>query len=125
MYEHFGEFGQMWDTLSRADIEATRKKLQSLREEMLRRHAEELGAVGRDQAEIEALDQLIDGFFKKFNHAAPEETEVNGEATGNAAGISLLITQAQRFQLRELGFADDQIRGMKPNEAHQILGIAS
>ena len=115
----------MWDTLSRADIEAARKQLQSRREEMSRRHTEELGAVETAQAEIETLDQLIDAFSKKFNNAAPEETGVNGEITSNAAGISLLITQAQRSQLRKLGFADEQIRSMKPNEAHQILGIAS
>ena len=115
----------MWDTLSRADIEAARKQLRSRREQILRRHAEELGAMERDQAEIEELDQLIEVFSKRFNGAALADKEMSSGAIGDSPGVSLLITQAQRCQLRELGFADEQIRGMKPIEAHQILGIAS
>ena len=115
----------MWDTLSRADIEAARQQLQSRREEMCRRHAEELGAVERDQVEIEKLDQLISAFSKKFAPADSGKNELNAQTTGKPPGVSLLITQAQRSQLRELGFADDRIRSMTPTDAHQILGIAS
>ena len=115
----------MWETLSRADIEAARRQLQRRREEVLRRHAEELGAVERDQAEIETLDQLIGAFSKKLSPASLEGNELNGGATGNAPRVSLLITQAQRSGLKELGYADEHIRSMKPIEAHQILGIAS
>jgi len=114
----------MWDTLSRAYIDAARQQLQSRREEMLRRHAEELGAVERNQVEIEKLDQLISAFSKKFAPAVSGKNELNAQTTA-PPGVSLLITQAQRSQLRELGFADDRIRGMTPAEAHQILGIAS
>ena len=52
----------MWETLSRNDIEAVRTQLQSRREEILRRHAEELGGIEREQAEIGLLDQMIDAF---------------------------------------------------------------
>jgi hypothetical protein len=124
MYEHLREHCPMWDTLSRADIDAARQQLQSRREEMLRRHAEELGAVERNQVEIEKLDQLISAFSKKFAPAASGKNELNAQTTA-PPGVSLLITQAQRSQLRELGFADDRIRSMTPTEAHQILGIAS
>jgi hypothetical protein len=115
----------MWETLSRNDIEAVRTQLQSRREEILRRHAEELGGIEREQAEIGLLDQMIDAFSNKFNSAAPEEKEETAKAIGQSVGVSLLITQAQRSQLRELGFHEEQIRSMKPIEAHQILGIAS
>ena len=115
----------MWDTLSRTDIEAVRTQLRSRREEILRRHAEELGGIEREQAEIGLLDQMIDAFSNKFNSAAPEEKEETAKAIGQSVGVSLLITQAQRSQLRELGFHEEQIRSMKPTEAHQILGIAS
>jgi hypothetical protein len=33
------------------------------------------------------------------------------------------ITRQQKAELRELGYTDDQIRGMKPEEAHRVLGL--
>jgi hypothetical protein len=84
-----------------------------------------LGPWERDQVEIEKKDQLISAHSKKFAPAASGKNELNAQTTGKPPGVSLLITQAQRSQLRELGFADDRIRGMTPAEAHQILGIAS
>jgi len=39
------------------------------------------------------------------------------------AQVSFFITQAQKAQLRERGYTDDQIAHMKPAEAHQILGL--
>jgi len=126
----------MWDQLSQADLEAAKEQLKSRREEMLRRHAEELDALEGDQAEIETLDQLIDAFAKKFKIATQfsvepsgdEKQEVAGEDSGAlhvARGLSLFITQAQKSKLRQLGIADAEIRNMKPHEAHRILGIAS
>ena len=54
----------MWDRLSHADLEAVKQRLKERREEILRRHAEELCALESDRAEIEQLDQLIDTFAK-------------------------------------------------------------
>jgi hypothetical protein len=48
-----------------------------------------------------------------------------GLQTEDIEGVPFLITQAQKSRLRELGIGDDQIRDMKPKEAHRILGIAS
>jgi hypothetical protein len=45
---------------------------------------------------------------------------VNGENSG----VSFLITQAQKSKLRELGIADEQIRDLKPDDAHLLLGLA-
>jgi hypothetical protein len=56
----------MWNTLSQVDLESAKQRLKSQREEMLRRHAEELRALESDQAETETLDQLIGAFATKF-----------------------------------------------------------
>jgi hypothetical protein len=37
--------------------------------------------------------------------------------------VSLLITQAQKRALRELGHSDEQIREMPPAVAHRLLGL--
>ncbi len=37
--------------------------------------------------------------------------------------VSLMITRRQKERLRELGFAEEAIRGMKPAEAHAHLGL--
>ncbi len=37
------------------------------------------------------------------------------------AGVSFMITQAQKAALRELGYTEEQIREMRPEEAHRIL----
>jgi hypothetical protein len=34
-----------------------------------------------------------------------------------------MITQQQKTDLRERGYSDEQIRDMKPEEAHRILGL--
>jgi hypothetical protein len=34
-----------------------------------------------------------------------------------------MITRQQRAALRVLGYADEQIRDMKPEEAHRALGL--
>jgi hypothetical protein len=39
------------------------------------------------------------------------------------AGVSLMVTQEQKAALRERGHDDDQIREMKPADAHSVLGI--
>jgi hypothetical protein len=116
-------------------LDAAKHRLKSQREETLRRHAEELRALESDQAELENLDQLIAAFVKKFKEAeiafrpaAATDKNVSsvdlGEVQGGA-GVSFFITQAQKSKLRDLGIADEQIRDMKPEEAHQILGLAS
>jgi cytoskeletal protein CcmA (bactofilin family) len=37
--------------------------------------------------------------------------------------VSFFITQAQRAELRERGYSDDDIAQMKPADAHRILGL--
>jgi hypothetical protein len=40
-------------------------------------------------------------------------------------GMSFFITKAQRAELRRLGYSEEQIREMKPEEAHRALGLIS
>jgi len=124
----------MWDELSHADLEAAKEQLKGRREEMLRRHAAELSALESDRSEIETLDQLIDAFARKFKTTTSvESTPIRDQDLGDehsgeihaVSGISLFITQAQKSKLRQLGIADEEIRNMKPHEAHRILGLAS
>lgn len=39
------------------------------------------------------------------------------------ASVSLMITQEQKSRLREMGYSDDKIRDMRPDEAHRVLGL--
>jgi hypothetical protein len=38
-------------------------------------------------------------------------------------GMSFFITKAQKAALRRLGYSEEQIREMKPEDAHRALGI--
>lgn len=39
------------------------------------------------------------------------------------AWVSLMITRQQKADLRDRGYSDEQIRDMKPEEAHKMLGL--
>jgi hypothetical protein len=40
-------------------------------------------------------------------------------------GVSFIITKAQKAELRHRGYTEEQIREMKPEEAHRALGLIS
>jgi len=40
-------------------------------------------------------------------------------------GMSFTITNAQKAELRERGYSEEQIREMKPEDAHRALGLIS
>ena len=40
-------------------------------------------------------------------------------------GMSFIITNAQKAELRERGYSEEQIREMKPEDAHRALGLIS
>jgi hypothetical protein len=124
----------MWDKVSRADLEQVKQQVNVRREQTLRRHTEELRALDGECAEVEELERLIGSVFAKFEvrtgspPASHDKDQVNGTEDGqpsSVTGVSFLITQAQKLQLRELGVRDEEIRNMKPAEAHRILGLAS
>jgi len=39
--------------------------------------------------------------------------------------MSFFITKAQKAELRRLGYSEEQIRAMKPEEVHRALGLIS
>ena len=39
--------------------------------------------------------------------------------------MSFFITKAQKAELRRLGYTEEQIRDMKPEDAHKVLGLIS
>jgi len=51
------------------------------------------------------------------------DTEVKPRAESEKTGISFMITQQEKIRLRELGYSDEEIRDMKPEEAHRALGL--
>ena len=62
----------MWNQLSRTDLERVKRDIDVRRSEMLARHAEELRALETDKAEIDILEQAIDGIARKFNIGGAE-----------------------------------------------------
>ena len=40
-------------------------------------------------------------------------------------GMSFIITNAQKAELRQRGYSEEQIRQMKPEDAHRALGLIS
>ena len=40
-------------------------------------------------------------------------------------GMSFFITKAQKAELRRRGYSEEQIREMKPEDAHRALGLIS
>ena len=40
-------------------------------------------------------------------------------------GMSFIITKAQKAELRQRGYSEEQIREMKPEDAHRALGLIS
>ena len=125
----------MWQNLTPAQIEDAKNKLKLQREQMLIRHAAEIRDLDAELSEIAMLGKMVAAFAQKFKiglaspsaAAVPGEREGNGQDLGDACsalGVSFFITQAQKSKLRELGIADQQIRDMKPSEAHKILGLS-
>jgi len=52
-----------------------------------------------------------------------EDLTTFGARPAVKAGVSLMITRLQKADLRALGYTDEQIRDMKPEEAHRVLGL--
>ncbi len=56
----------MWQSLKQADIDQAKAQLERRREDMLRQHAAEIERLAADEADVETLDRLADGFAQKF-----------------------------------------------------------
>jgi hypothetical protein len=63
---------EVWDQLSRFDIERLKRELGTRRAEILSRHAQELKDLEADQAEIVAFEQTVNAFARKFKVAGAD-----------------------------------------------------
>ena len=52
-----------------------------------------------------------------------EDLTTFGAQPAAKAGVSLMITRQQKADLRARGYTVEQIRDMKPEEAHRVLGL--
>jgi hypothetical protein len=52
-----------------------------------------------------------------------DEAPLESARSAVKAGVSLMITRQQKADLRELGYNPEQIRDMKPEEAHRVLRL--
>jgi hypothetical protein len=65
----------VWENISRTDLNQAKQHLKECREKMLHRHAEEVGVIDGEQAEIETLEQFIVAFIEKFQRVKPSSSE--------------------------------------------------
>ena len=48
---------------------------------------------------------------------------ISNDSLPSGLGVSLMITQEQKDNLRKRGYTDEQIHDMKPQDAHRALGL--
>jgi len=101
----------------------------------------EIGARIKNESDVESLIQILQTMKPLLGtiYGQPRTTVVAPEASDHAQrviepsmgdakekeGVSFLITQAQKAQLRDRGFTDEQIRELKPEDAHRALGLVN
>jgi len=99
----------------------------------------EIGARIKSESDIESLIQVLQTMKPLLptiygqpkatvvppdaNERAQRVFQASMEGRKNEEGVSFFVTQAQKVQLRERGYTDDQIRDMKPEDAHRALGL--
>jgi len=86
----------VWDQLTPKDLDRAQSMIGVRRVETLARHAAELQALELEQGELDALEQAIDGFLRRFR------AQPNGDAAtpGNAADI---VKLGEERELRAQG----------------------
>ena len=91
---------EVWETITRADLERAKTKLAHSRAEMLRRHAEELKALDAEQVEIESLEQLISIFARTYLSSevspAAGPTVLSGEQSTSSAAPDGSLEQREQ-----------------------------
>ncbi|WP_158809323.1 hypothetical protein [Beijerinckia sp. L45] len=80
-------------------------------------------------ASMKKPDDLLRQLFAIADMRTPEASDATVGQTFDqpsmppSTPVSLMITNRQRAQLRDLGFSDDAIAEMRPAEAHRHLGL--
>jgi hypothetical protein len=80
--------GIAWDRLTPADVQRARDEVNLRRTEMLERHAAELNALDADSAEVDAVDQAIATFIRKFGLPSAEIVPLNPERNSRQRTVS-------------------------------------
>lgn len=98
-------------------------------------HAAAFASTFSGRLERIADDRTADLVRGTIAQTAGEESTIFGDLTTSGepltasapwaakTGVSLMITRQQKADLRERGYTDEQIRDMKPEEAHKVLGL--
>ena len=98
-------------------------------------HAAAFATAFSGRLEDTALDKAAAGPVKDAVARATEDASIFEDLTtigeplpesaspAANAGVSLMITRRQKADLRGRGYTDEQIRDMKPEEAHRVLGL--
>jgi len=69
----------VWAQLTPADVERAKHDIDLRRTEMLERHAAELKGLEADRAEVDAVEQAIGAFIRKFGLPSAEVVPLNPE----------------------------------------------
>jgi len=69
----------VWEQLTPADVERAKHDIDLRRTEMLERHAAELKGLEADRAEVDAVEQAIGAFIRKFGLPSAEVVPLNPE----------------------------------------------
>jgi hypothetical protein len=67
----------VWEQLTPADVERAKHDINLRRTEMLERHAAELKGLEADQADVDAVEQAIGAFIRKFGLPSAEVVPLN------------------------------------------------
>lgn len=73
----------------------------------------------------EIIKKVTGEIQEEFGLYSPFAKSIEKRAKDEPAGISFMITQQEKAKLRGLGYSDEEIRHMKPEEAHRALGLIS
>jgi hypothetical protein len=101
----------------------------------------EIAARIRNEGDAEKLIQILQTIKPLLQHiygpqptALPDPPDIGDHAQGvfealitprqeAETGMSFIITKAQKAELRRRGYTEEQIREMKPADAHRALGL--
>ena len=105
-----------------ARVDAQRERLSSQLKE-LEATERVLGRYGRPRARKTASAQTTTPYIEDHARRVIEPSMTAHKET--EAGMSFIITKAQKTELRRLGYSEEQILEMKPEDAHRALGLIS
>jgi hypothetical protein len=78
---------------------------------------------------LQTIKPLLQKIYGRQPSALPDPPDIGDHAQWAdkeaETGMSFFITKAQKAELQRLGYSEEQIREMKPEDAHRALGLIS